>query len=224
MRKSTTAERLKYILNTRSLKQADILKLAEPFVKQYGIPLNKNDLSQYVNGKVKPGQFKITILAKALNVNEAWLMGYDVPMSGSSNDSVDVNNIIPLPKTKMVPLVGTIACGTPILAEENIEDMVPMPEHIHADLALRCKGDSMINARILDNDIVYIRKQEAVENGEIAAVIIDNEATLKRFYRYGNTVILRAENPNYKEFEYSNEQINNIRILGKAVYFLSAVR
>ena len=135
-----------------------------------------------------------------------------------------IDNIIPLPKTKMVPLVGTIACGTPILAEENIEDMVPMPEHINADFALRCKGDSMINARILDNDIVYIRKQESVENGEITAVLIDNEATLKRFYKYGNTVLLRAENPNFKELEYSNEEINEIRILGKAVYFLSSVR
>lgn len=135
-----------------------------------------------------------------------------------------IDNIIPLPKTKMVPLVGTIACGTPILAEENIEDMVPMPEHIKADFALRCKGDSMINARILDNDIVYIRKQESVENGEITAILIDNEATLKRFYKYGNTVLLRAENPNFKELEYSNEEINEIRILGKAVYFLSSIR
>lgn len=147
------------------------------------------------------------------------------PSTFVDETSYDVlyDNIIPLPKTKMVPLVGTIACGTPILAEENIESMVPMPEHIHADFALRCKGDSMINARILDNDIVYIRKQETVENGEIAAVLIDNEATLKRFYRYGDTVVLRAENPNYKEFEYKNEEINDLRILGKAVYFLSKV-
>lgn len=224
MRKSTTAERLKYILDERNLKQSDVLKLAEPYVKQYGVPLNKNDLSQYVNGKVKPGQFKVSILAMALGVNEAWLMGYDVPITGNLNEHISIDNIIPLPKTKMVPLVGTIACGTPILAEENIEDMVSMPEHINADFALRCKGDSMINARILDNDIVYIRKQESVENGEITAVLIDNEATLKRFYKYGNTVLLRAENPNFKELEYSNEEINEIRILGKAVYFLSSVR
>ena len=224
MRKSTTAERLKYILDERNLKQSDVLKLAEPYVKQYGVPLNKNDLSQYVNGKVKPGQFKVSILAMALGVNEAWLMGYDVPITGNLNEHISIDNIIPLPKTKMVPLVGTIACGTPILAEENIEDMVPMPEHINADFALRCKGDSMINARILDNDIVYIRKQESVENGEITAVLIDNEATLKRFYKYGNTVLLRAENPNFKELEYLNEEINEIRILGKAVYFLSSVR
>lgn len=151
---------------------------------------------------------------------------FNVPPStfvDETSYSIIYDNIIPLPKTKMVPLVGTIACGTPILAEENIESMVSMPEHIHADFALRCKGDSMINARILDNDIVYIRKQETVENGEIAAVLIDNEATLKRFYRYGDTVVLRAENPTFKEIEYKNEELNDLKILGKAVYFLSKV-
>lgn len=151
---------------------------------------------------------------------------FNVPPStfvDENSYSIIYDNIIPLPKTKMVPLVGTIACGTPILAEENIESMVSMPEHIHADFALRCKGDSMINARILDNDIVYIRKQDTVENGEIAAVLIDNEATLKRFYRYGDTVVLRAENPNFKEIEYKKEELNSLKILGKAVYFLSKV-
>lgn len=88
-----------------------------------------------------------------------------------------------MPKTKKVPLIGTIACGTPILAVENIECDVDMPENIRADFALRCKGDSMIDAHIYDGDIVYIRKQPIVDNGEIAAVIIDDEATLKRFYR-----------------------------------------
>lgn len=146
------------------------------------------------------------------------------PNATKRPDYPQVDNIIPLPKTKSVPLVGTIACGTPILAEENIETMVSMPEFINADFALRCKGDSMINARIFNNDIVYIKKQPTVENGEIAAVLIDNEATLKRFYRYGDTVVLRAENPNCKEFEYKNEEINELRILGKAVYFLSAVQ
>lgn len=162
-------------------------------------------------------QTKIRAFANALGVTPGELMG-------DSKSNTLISNIIPLPKTKMVPLVGTIACGEPILANENIEEMVPMPEHINADFALRCKGDSMINARILDNDIVYIRQQETVENGEIAAVLIDNEATLKRFYRYGDTVVLRAENPNYKEFEYKKEQLNEIKILGKAVHFLSVVQ
>lgn len=146
------------------------------------------------------------------------------PNSVRSPEVIMPYNFMPLPKTKMVPLVGTIACGTPILAEENIETMVSMPENIKADFALRCKGDSMIGARILDNDIVYIRKQEMVENGEIAAVLINDEATLKRFYQYSDTVVLRAENPSVKELEYKGSAINEIRILGKAVYFLSEIR
>lgn len=183
-----------------------------------GIP--KSTIQRYANGKTKKIPVDaIQSIAKAVNVSDAYIMGWsDEPIIPQAD------NIIPLPKTKMVPLVGTIACGEPILADENIEEMVPMPEHINADFALRCKGDSMINARILDNDIVYIRQQETVENGEIAAVLIDNEATLKRFYRYGDTVVLRAENPNYKEFEYKKEQLNEIKILGKAVHFLSVVQ
>ncbi len=162
---------------------------------------------------IKMADFYHTTIDYILNKPDATVnYGYDSAV-----------NIIPLPKTKLVPLLGTIACGTPIFAEENVELMVSVPEQIRADFALRCKGDSMIGAHIFDNDIVYIQKQDTVENSEIAAVLINDEATLKRFYRYGNTVVLRAENPAFKEIEYSNEDINKLRILGKAVYFLSKI-
>ena len=119
-----------------------------------------------------------------------------------------------------VPLVGRIACGQPILAEEHIEDYVDMPRHINADFALECHGDSMTGAGIQDGDIVYIRKQPTVENGQIAAVVIDgDEATLKRFYRDENKVILSAENPAYAPFIYVDDEINSIRIVGRAVGF-----
>ncbi len=176
----------------------------------------------YEKGDREPNSEVLIKMADFYNTTIDYIL--NKPNASKQSGLYQFDNVISLPKTKMVPLVGTIACGTPILAEENIESTVPMPEHIHADFALRCKGDSMINARILDNDIVYIRKQETVENGEIAAVLIDNEATLKRFYRYGDTVVLRAENPNCKEFEYKNEKINKLRILGKAVYFLSSIQ
>ncbi len=81
MRTKTTAERLHSLMQTRNLKQVDIIKLCEPYCKRYNVKLNKNDLSQYVNGKVEPGQFKLTVLSHALNVSEAWLMGYDIPMT-----------------------------------------------------------------------------------------------------------------------------------------------
>ncbi|MEE1219535.1 MAG: transcriptional repressor LexA [Ruminococcus sp.] len=227
MKKYSTADRLRQIMTERNLKQVDILNLASPFCKKYDIKLNKNDLSQYVSGKVEPGQNKLYILGLALNVSEAWLMGFEVPIERLNNTNViDISNIIniePLPKMKKVPLLGTIACGEPILAEENIEDYINMPESTKGTFALRCKGDSMINARIFDGDIVYIREQPDVENGEIAAVLIDNEATLKRVYKYENRIELRPENPTFKVLNYENEELNNIKILGKAVGFFSKV-
>ena len=135
-----------------------------------------------------------------------------------------IENLIPLPKTKKVPLVGTIACGTPITAVENIEDYIDMSEDVHADFALRCKGDSMINARIFDGDIGYIRQQPDVENGEIAAVYIDGEATLKRVFKHRDSLELRAENPTFNTLYYEGSELENIRILGKAIAFLSGVK
>lgn len=226
MIKSTTAERLKQLMADRNLKQVDILNLAAPYCNKYGIKLMRNDLSQYVNGKVIPGQHKTYILSLALNVNEAWLMGYDVPMDRNNTSDIDlsdVENIIPFPNIKKVPLLGTIACGEPITAEENIETYLNMPEGVKGTFALRCKGDSMINARIFDGDIVFIREQPDVENGEIAAILIDNEATLKRVYKYGNRIELRAENPTFQPLSFEGEQLADIRILGKAVGFLSTI-
>lgn len=133
-------------------------------------------------------------------------------------------NIFPMPEMRKIPLIGTIACGAPILAEEHIEDIIDVPKHIPADFALRCKGDSMINARIFDGDIVYIRQQNTVDNGEIAAVLIDGEATLKRVRIFDDHIVLEPENPMYKPTPFWGEAMNDIRILGKAVAFTSAVR
>lgn len=133
-------------------------------------------------------------------------------------------NIIPMPQMRKIPLLGTIACGTPILAEENQDGEVDIPDHIHADFALRCKGDSMINARIFDGDVVYIRKQDTIENGEIAAVLIDDEATLKRVRLFEDHISLEPENPLYKPRVFWGEETNAVCILGKAVAFTSAVR
>ena len=134
------------------------------------------------------------------------------------------SNILPMPEMRKIPLLGTIACGAPVLAEEHIEGQVDILVHIHADFALTCKGDSMINARIFDGDIVYIRQQDTVENGEIAAVLIETEATLKRFKRLPDRIILEPENPLYDPLVYRKEEMNEVRILGKAVAFTSSVR
>ena len=147
-----------------------------------------------------------------------------VQKNTDSNITPNYKNITPLPKTKKVPLLGAIACGDPITAIENIDSYVEVPEWVNADFALTCKGDSMVDARIFDGDTVYIREQPEVENGEIAAVLIDDEATLKRVYYQKNKIILQPENKNYEPLVYVGEEILDVRILGKAVYFLSRVR
>ena len=159
---------------------------------------------------------KIASIAKVLQLSPAVIMGLE-------DDVYTFNNIIPLPNMNKVPLLGTIACGEPILAEENMECEIDIPENINADFALRCKGDSMIDARIMDGDIVYIKQQPVVNNGEIAAVLIGDEATLKKVYLSGSTLTLLACNSSYEPFVYSGEELNNIRILGKAVGFTSGL-
>ena len=136
---------------------------------------------------------------------------------------ISPENIIPMPTMRKIPLIGTIACGVPILASENHDGDVDVPEHIHADFALRCKGDSMINARIFDGDIAYIRQQDTIENGEIAVVLIDDEATLKRVRLYDDHIVLEPENPQFRPIVYWNEEMNDVHIIGKAVAFTSRI-
>ena len=123
---------------------------------------------------------------------------------------------------EMLPIVGQIACGSPILAEENIEGYAPKCHGTRADFCLYAKGDSMIGARIFDGDLVFIRQQSMVENGESGAVLIDESATLKRIYYYPdqNKLILSPENPKYAPLVYVGNELDGIKILGKAVAFL----
>ena len=126
---------------------------------------------------------------------------------------------LPLPETERLPLVGRIACGTPILAEENIDDYVDVPKAARATFVLLCQGDSMA-PRIQDGDYVYVRKQPAVENGELAAVRIGTEATLKRVYfspESPDQLILQAENPAYAPMIYTGQDLEDVSIEGKIV-------
>ena len=166
-------------------------------------------------------------LAKALGVTPAYLMGWEIELRAV--DPFDelyskYDNIKPI-KMKRFPMLGEIACGEPVFADEDKEHYIMADMDINADFCLTAKGDSMINARIYEGDIVFIKEMPMVENGEIAAVIIEDEATLKRVYYYkeDNLLQLVAENPKYKPLVYQNEDLDRIRILGKAVYFMSAV-
>ena len=211
MKKSKTSDRLKEYMTKYNVKQVDILEMAKPFTLEYGIKLNKNDLSQYVSGKVEPGQEKVFILSKALNVDPAWIMGLDVPIRKERAKKEDRYS-------NPIPLIGTIAAGQPLLAEENIEDYFNIDTSIKADFALRIKGDSMLGVGIFLGDIVFIKKQDCLENGEIGAILIEDSATLKKFYKENDTVILQAENDMYKPLIYTN---GNIKILGKLVAVLN---
>ena len=168
---------------------------------------------------------KIVSLAKALHVSPSFIMGWDEPETEDIVSSNKYNNVFPI-KTHKIPLLGDIACGEPIFASEDKESYELAGTDIRADFCLRACGDSMINARIYDGDIVFIREQPMVEKGEIAAVIINDEATLKRVYYYPeqNKIILNPENPAYEPFVYVGEELNSIRILGKAIAFQSDVR
>ena len=164
---------------------------------------------------------KLELIAKALNTTPATLMGWEEKPSNIPQ----FDNISPI-KTKKFPLLGEIACGQPIFADEDHESYIEAGADIKADFCLKCQGDSMIGARIMPGDIVFIRQQDMVDNGEIAAVIIDDSATLKRVYYYPEhgKLVLQAENPTYEPLVYIGDELNYIRILGKAVAFQSNIR
>lgn len=200
-------DRIEEALNMRDMKPAELSRLTE---------ISEGAISQYRKGIYNATQRNLEKLANALRVPIPWLMGI------SDSFSFDLpGGLTSIENFKKVPLIGTIACGTPILAEENIEGYIDAPGHIHADYALTCKGNSMINAGIKDGDIVYIHKQETVENGQIAAVMVgQDEATLKRFYADNGVVTLNAENPAYPPKTFVGEEAAQIHVLGLAVAFL----
>lgn len=161
---------------------------------------------------------KVDAIAKRLKVSPAYLMGWEEqPTPKPTSPAPIPPGFEPMPKMKKIPLIGSIACGDPITAEQNIEKMVDVPESIRCDFSLTCHGDSMVDAGIHDKDVVYIRIQPVVENGEIAAVRIDGEATLKRVYYNPGTLTLMPANPAYAPMVYTGSQLEEVHIEGKAV-------
>lgn len=178
----------------------------------------------YEKGAREPNSEQLILISKYFGVSIDYLMGRtDVPFTEETSENIfeKYPNIQPLPEMRKVPLLGAIACGEPIYREED--EWISLPNDIKADFCLRCQGDSMIDARINDGDIVFIKACPEVENGQIAAVSIDNEVTLKRVFYYPekNKLVLYPENKAYEPFVYMNEELNDIRILGRAVVFLS---
>ena len=209
------AERIKKTRDEKGFSRKDVAEYLGVALRTY---------ASYENGEREPNSEILSSLSKLFKVTVDYLLGLsDSP--NATNALPEYDNIFKIEKHK-IPLLGEIACGQPIFASEDRESYVEVGTDIHADFCLKAKGDSMINARILDGDIVFIRQQPMVENGEIAAVIINDEATLKRvYYNQGEgKLVLQSENPSYEPFVYVGEELNDISILGKAVAFQSDVK
>lgn len=193
--------------------------------------LSHGTIGMYENGKREPNYEILESIADYFNVDMNYLLGKTLVRNSyrelgttDNDDYLSFDNIFRIEKKKL-PFLGYIACGEPIFADEDRESYMMVGMDIKADFCLKCKGDSMINARIHDGDIVFIRKQDIVANGEIAAIIIEEEATLKRFYYYKdqNMVILKPENPKYEDIVLMGEKLEKVKVLGKAVAFQSDV-
>ena len=200
------AERLRKIRKERGLTHGELAKLAGT---------SAQNIHRYENGQITNVPLdRIEAMAQALGVTPARLAGWDVG-----------GDVLPL-SVKRLPMLGEIACGRPIFANEEYGSFVTADSDIDADFCLRARGDSMIGARIFDGDVVFIKSQSSVSNGEVAAVAIGDEATLKRVYFYPekNKLILSPENPKYEPLVYIGDELDGIRILGKAVAFHSRIR
>lgn len=171
--------------------------------------LSPSAISKYTNANMVPKDIVIDAIAQKYNLNPTWLMGAD----GVEKYVLTDNKL----KYKEISILSKITSET-LGNEENILGFESVSEESKASFCLKVKGDSMINARICDGDIAFIREQSEVENGDIAAVIIDGEeATLKRFYKYGSRIILRSENPKYAELEFTQQAKKQVQILGKCI-------
>lgn len=209
---SVISDRLLALINEKGMSYGELSKLT-------GIP--KSALQRYATGETEKIPIeRIKSIAKALNVSAGYILGW----LDDKTSIFTIPGISPIPEMKKVPRLGTIACGEPILAEQNIEGYDLIDADIKCDFTLTCKGDSMINARIFDGDVVYLKQQPDVEDGEIAAVLIDGEATLKKVYKLPDKIVLRPCNPMYEDIIYTGEALEGIRILGKAVIFKSFIR
>nr|DAF74462.1 MAG TPA: Repressor protein CI [Caudoviricetes sp.] len=196
---------------------------------------SKQVIARYEKGVNTPKITTVAHYAKVLGVSLQYLINDDctdrsgVTLSDNQNshdrDSIKFDNILPITKQR-IPMLGEIACGEPIMCNEDRESYVLTGTNIKADFCLQCRGDSMTGARIFDGDIVFIHRQAIVENGQIAAVIIDDTATLKRVFYYPEKgkLVLQAENPLFPPLVYVGEELNDIRILGRAVAFQSDVK
>lgn len=166
------------------------------------------NISRYENNVHGAGSTVVRDIAKYFGINPSWLMG-------DENADKYLSNV---PDSKSVPILGKVSAGFPMYVVEDLIGYEFIPQESNIDFCLRVKGDSMINACIHDGNILYIRKQSTVDNGNIAVVVIDGEeATVKRFYKLGNQILLKPENPAYKDIIIDKEHQREVKIIGKVI-------
>lgn len=208
------ADRLKSLRAVHGLTQQQLADV---------IGMSKSTINMYERGEREPGLETQERIADFFNVDLDYLLGRSDRTTVVAPAKPIPPGLEPLPEMATVPLIGDIACGTPITAEQNVVDRINVPAAWRADYALTCHGDSMA-PKIQDGDIVCVRCQQTVENGEVAVVLIDGEATLKRFYRQDDTVTLMPENLSAcAPMVYQGPAINGLCIEGKAVGICRAV-
>lgn len=207
----TLQEKIKYLRKKKRITQEQLAQI---------IGVERSTIGKYET-VTTPSMEILAILADYFDVSVDYLLGRET----NSDTLPPFDNIFPITK-KRYPLLGDIACGEPIFADEQYDSYVMASDDIDADFCLRAKGDSMIGARIMDGDIVFIKKMPMVDNGQIAAIIIGEEATLKRVYYYRDRqkLMLSPENPKYEPLMYVGEELNEIRILGRAVALTSRIK
>ena len=207
---------------------SDLYNKIQALCKSRGINVTimcrEANVSRGALGDLKAGR-KQSLSAESLKkISDYFSVSIDYLLGGARVETVTTvpESIRPV-VTRRFPMLGEIACGEPIFATENHETYVDACADIPADFCLTARGDSMIGARIRNGDIVFIRSTPVVENGQIAAVIIDNEATLKRWYYYPEKekLVLTPENPAYEPLVFVGEELSSVRCLGLAISFMS---
>lgn len=208
----TFSNRLKKAISIRNIKPVELSE-------KTGI--DKSKISSYMSGRYKAKQDGIYLLAKSLNVSEAWLMGLDVPMERTSNDIYEqLKNIgtMYISNTEMVkiPVLGVVKAGYDYLAQENWIGTIDVEKNIVSDgseyFALKVVGDSMSPVLIQD-DIVVIKKQNDFENGDIVVAIVNgNEATIKKGKKTDSSITLQPLNPSYDPLVFTYDEVKSIPV------------
>ena len=204
VRVSTISKRMKLAMDMRDINQAELCR-------RTGI--GKSSISTYLSGDYEPKQTNLYKIADALSVTIPWLSGSDVEMNVEKENRPLPENLKPITKVNRIPIVGSIAAGTPILATENIESYLLLGQEYKADFALKIMGDSMIDVGINDGDLALIIKDRPISNGEIYAVLVDGEATLKKVYKNDDYLTLQPCNSKYEPIVVKEE--DNPYIVGK---------